>query len=142
MAIMPPGTLSFLYNVMNDTEMNQKFQNDPYEVMEFFQLSTAQQEFVQYAGTDLLKARLRKGAELELTENNAKPAQDTARQEANVQKLAEAYFNGSKRLINTVSPQDIAQILQTWTANDEAKFETLILKPIDEELKKGFGRFW
>jgi hypothetical protein len=41
MAIYPPGILSFLYNVMNDTEMNEKFRNQEtrYDVMEFFMLN-------------------------------------------------------------------------------------------------------
>jgi hypothetical protein len=142
MAIMPTGTLAFLYNVMNDTEFNDKFREDPYEVMEFFQLSKEQQEFVQYAGTDLLKARLQKAAELELAENRAKPAQDVARGNGNPAALADAYFNGSKRLIHVVLPEDIERILKTWTPGDEADFQKFILEPIEAELKSSFSRFW
>src|SRR5947209_7894229 len=60
MASVPPGMLSFLYHVMNDTEMNDKFREDPYEVMEFFKLTDDQRKTIYKAGEGLVQLRRRR----------------------------------------------------------------------------------
>ena len=144
MTIMPPGTLSFLYNVMNDTEMNNNFRDDPYEVMEFFQLTTKQQQFIQKVGTDILKARLAKIAELKIKEETAKPAQAAALTGKDVQALASALFEGGKRIEQTVLPDAIQAIVDALYAQSyySEDFKTFILSPIEQELRRGYSRFW
>jgi hypothetical protein len=144
MTIMPPGTLSFLYNVMNDTEMNNNFRDDPYEVMEFFQLTTEQQQFIQKVGTDILKARLAKIAELEIKKATAQPAQATALVAKNAQDLATAFFEGQKRIEQTVLPDAIQAIVDALYAQSyySEDFKTFILSPIEQELRRGHSRFW
>jgi hypothetical protein len=55
----PPGLLSFLYNVMNDSTLNAQFQSDPANVMKAFALSdeaqTAIEEYNDNSEDALLK---------------------------------------------------------------------------------------
>src|ERR1044071_4951671 len=60
MASIPPGTLSFLYHVLHDPEMNERFRNDPYEVMEFFQLTDWQRHMIYDDGDMLIELRNKK----------------------------------------------------------------------------------
>lgn len=132
MDAVPPGMISFLYNVMYDPEMNANFRKDPYKVMEFFQLSDEQQQLVQSAGMDILELRLQKEAAL------------AEQQEEAQKKGAAAAVRAVKFLKDTVPMAQIQEVVEKTHARSAFKkqLNELVLAAVAEELKKGHGHFW
>ncbi len=160
MAVMPSGMLSFLYNVMNDTEMNQRFRDEPHEVMEFFELTDRQRKLIEDAGMALLKKRVEREADWQkrtlIAEADEKaadqdPNPDTGRQKriaATLQKFQ--LFKDTFRATETNETiNEVYGDPTPWSydgveeyPNFKAAMDALILYAMEKELEKSYGRFW
>ena len=107
MAAYPPGMLSFLYNVLHDVEINEKFRYDEDEVMEYFDLTDDQRRIIKRAGKLLIDER------------------------------EEAARDGRKMLTYKETLDIAKREFREW---DEEVEE--LMQAVQEELEKGYGRFW
>ena len=114
MATYPPGVISFLYNVINDAEMNEKFRDNEYEVMEFFMLD------------DKLRQVFTDGGEKFKEHQREQKARKKA--------------VGSSDPLSYKEVQQFAEDLFAEPLSRE-KLET-IFAAIEKELKECFGRMW
>ena len=81
MAIHPPGMLSFLYNVMNDHEMNKNFRKNPFIVMEYFQLPDMDRSIIYNMGLPLAALRKERQEETRINMELTRPVRDAEAQE-------------------------------------------------------------
>src|SRR5262245_28524687 len=170
MAFVPPGMLSFLYHVMNDTEMNDKFREDPYEVMEFFQLTDDQRRMIYAAGEELVRLRNTKEEERKKRIKERKEAEDKGSNQANTREeyeydyiyirakeLEEVYVavKDDDKILKEGENSDneyelreldellakVANLLDVYT-DYHSKQVKYLLTFVGKELLEGYGRFW
>jgi len=149
MASIPAGMLSFLYNVMHDTEMNERFQYEPYGVMEFFQLNDEQRQLIGDAGKKIAVRRIEKETALAVRQEHAKKVIEEAAQQTEAagqaavpEEIQEAKRNAIPLFKDTVSAEEVEQIASGVFAKEKTRITKQILEEIRKELEKGFGRFW
>jgi len=148
MAAIPSGTISFLYNVLNDPVMNADFRKNPHNVMEFFQLSDAQRKLIEDIGLDLLKLRLQKDAAKEIEREKeaarVEKNQPSKPREADIlNQKVEASLKEIKFFKDTISEVEVRKLSkEIFEKEYQEKMKKLICDAIEEELKKGYGHFW
>jgi hypothetical protein len=107
MATYPPGILSFLYNVMNDLEINEKFRDDKtrYDVMEFFMLNDELRQIFEDATKRFYDKKYKLGGR-----------------------------NFSYEVVEEFAKEEFANYKDTDVKT--------LLRAVEEELKRCYGRFW
>ena|SRR2546425_8296333 len=146
MASVPPGLLSFLYHVMNDTEMNDKFREDPYEIMEFFKLTDDQRKTIYKAGEGLVQLRRQreKLRKEEIKQRKQKENKQTSTEEEYEYGYEYIYIKAEELEKFYVADKDVKNLVKDDNGKPKEPYRDVkdILAAVENELLEGVGRFW
>ena len=149
MASLPPGMLSFLYNVMHNTEINKEFRYEPYEVMEFFQLTDEQRELIGDAGEDLARERVKKETAFAMKYEHAEKMLEKLAEAPSTKGLSKAPDElitartaAIPRFPDMLNGTEVQKIADSVFDKFAKRITKQLLEEVRRELKLGFGRFW
>ena len=134
---------------MHDTEMNYKFRYEPYEVMEFFQLTDEQRKLIGDAGEDLAQKRVEKETAFAVRHQHAEKEMEKLALQASTRGLTQAPADviGARkdaipRFVDMLNGTEVQEIAEQVFKEYYSRITEQLLEEVRKELKLGFGRFW
>ena len=116
MAVYPPGVLSFLYNLVHNSEVTKEFRNDPTEVLDYFRVPAQYYRPIHNIGEAVRKVKAARMQQVASKTTTQQPIQ------------------------LPVSKNDVEPYVPD--KNERDRLLEGLRNTVKKELELGYGRFW